>query len=98
MERQQKETFALSREGYPGVDLWCENRGLDADGGQRFWVINGLWSGVIKDGWATTDRYGDGWPATEVWRGHVPLSAYQIVDDGTGRDYNAAIHWIETQL
>lgn len=39
-------TFFLSLKG-ADVALWCEPRGINANGHRKFWVINGAWSGYF---------------------------------------------------
>lgn len=88
------ETFALSRDNGHGLrsrpDLWCRDEGPAENGGRRFWVINGAWRGVLKDGIVTIPGRETSWPATEVWSGTVP--------GFNDADYNEAIGWIASQL
>ncbi len=85
-------SFAIGKPGGTRVDLWCEGTPKPRkDGSVPFYVINGAWSGTLRDGRVFTDRYGnDCGPGAILWAGKVPAPH--------GRDYNSAIAWIEQQL
>jgi hypothetical protein len=81
-------TFALSSPSHPkDVRAWCEDTGT-RNGGRGFSVINGAWSGVLKDGMIHFDSYdGEPMPAIVVWEGEAPAGGY-----------NTVIPWINEQI
>lgn len=85
-------TFAIGDPGSAKVSLWCEGTPKPRkDGSIRFYVINGAWHGVLRDGLVLAERYPDRtWPGALLWSGDVPRPH--------GGDYNSAIAWIDAQL
>lgn len=76
--------------GHDGkIDLWCEDRGIDENGGQRFWVINGHWDGVYHRGKVFVNYTGGIFPAKLIWRGKTPFKR---------QDYNEACAWLRSYL
>lgn len=86
---QSAPQLAIGRDG--GVAVWCEHRGYDAEGWEKFFVINGHWHGRIKDGVVRVDGMDNEHPGEVLWRGAVP-SAFQK------QSYRDAIPWIQEQL
>lgn len=71
------------------VSLWCEDRGFDENGGQKFWVLNGHWSGVYTRGQVLVEYTKKIMPAKLLWRGYTPFE-YD--------DYNEAMSWLRQLL
>jgi hypothetical protein len=75
--------FALGQDGR--LSLWCRNKGMNPDGGINFWVINGHWDGVWKDGEVYVNATKGLFKAELYWMGTVPFS---------DSDYNEAMNFI----
>lgn len=75
------------------VSLWCVDRGFTPDGGQKFWVINGHWAGIYRQGQVIIDEDGHRnarrISAKLLWRGITPFA---------DEEYNEAMQWLREQL
>jgi len=57
---------------------------------RRFTVVNGGWTGSIRDGVITIHKTGHQRAGLVVWHGELPAHVAE--------DFQEAIDWIETQL
>ena len=87
----QRRTFmAIGHKGKRQISILCrilEN----SESFIKFFVINGEWSGILKDdGWIyiNDEKMGEG---EILWQGTVPSPYHNY-------NYNEVIHWIQQQI
>jgi len=80
----KKETIAIGKNSK--VSIWCSIYREYDTGTITFYVINGAWSGTLKDGfiYIKGEKISEG---EVLWKGICPHD-----------DYNEAIPWIQEQV